>query len=78
MANEIIFGARPQSHVVVPDLEGRVLLYRSKEGLGIRYAEGKFKINDQLIVDRTTLTLPASFECASLTFTVEPVGPRLG
>ena len=78
MANEIIFGASLQSHVVVPDLEGRVLLYRSKEGLGIRYAEGKFKIDDQVVLDRKTLTLPASFECASLTFTVEPVGPRLG
>ena len=78
MANEVILGPGPQSHVVVPDLPGKVLLYRSKEGLGIRYAEGPFKINDRACTDRTTLTLPASFESRDLTFTVEPVGPRLG
>jgi hypothetical protein len=77
MANEVILGAGPQAHVDVPDLEGKVLLYRSKDGLGIRYAEGKFKVNDTVCTDRVTLTLPASFECNSLTFTVEAVGPRV-
>jgi hypothetical protein len=78
MANEIIIGPGPHSHVNVPDLVGKVMLYRSKEGLGVRYAEGKYTINDQACSERTTLTLPASFECSTLTFTVEPVGPRLG
>lgn len=78
MANEIIIGPGPHSHVNVPDLAGKVMLYRSKEGLGVRYAEGKFAINDEACTDRMTLTLPASFECSTLTFTVEAVGPRLG
>jgi hypothetical protein len=77
MANELILGPGPQAHVNVPDLPGKVLLYRSKEGLGIRYAEGPFTINDRPCPDRMTLTLPASFECGSLTFTVEAVGPRV-
>jgi len=77
MANEIILGPGPQAHIVVPDLAGQVMLYRSKEGLGVRYAEGKFAINDQVCAERTTLTLPASFECSTLTFTVEAVGPRV-
>jgi len=78
MANEIIIGPGPMTHVNVPDLPGKVILYRSKEGLGVRYAEGPYTINDQPRTDRTTLTLPASFECSTLTFTVEAVGPRLG
>jgi hypothetical protein len=78
MANEIVIGPGPHSHVNVPDLTGKVILYRSKEGLGVRYAEGKYTINDQPCADRTTLALPASFECSTLTFTVEAVGPRLG
>jgi len=78
MANEVILGAGPQAHVQVPDLPGKVLLYRSKEGLGVRYAEGKFKINDQVCSERATLSLSAIFECSELSFTLEAVGPRLG
>lgn len=78
MANEVILGPGPQVHVVVPDLlAGKVLLYRSKDGLGIHYAGGKFKVNDRPHVDRAPLPLPASVETDTLTFTVEPVGPRL-
>jgi hypothetical protein len=76
MANEVILGP-PPAHVAVPDLPGRVILYRSKDGLGVRYADGKFRVNDQPCLDRAALPLPASFECESLTFSVEAVGPRL-
>ena len=77
MANEIILGPGPQAHVPVPDLPGRVLLYRSKDGLGVRFPDGKFKVNDRVCTDRAALPLPASFETDTLTFTVEPVGPRV-
>ena len=77
MANEVILSASPQSHVVIGDAPGRVLLYRSKDGLGVRFAEGKFLVNDQPFVDRAPLPLPGTFEAGSLTFTVEPLGPRV-
>ncbi|MDB5313304.1 MAG: hypothetical protein JWO38_7506 [Gemmataceae bacterium] len=77
MANEVILGPAPHAHVVVPDLPGKVLLYRSKDGLGVRVPGGKFRVNDRPYTDRAPLPLPASFEADTLTFTVEPVGPRV-
>ena len=77
MANELILGPDPQAHVVVRDLPGRILLYRSKDGLGVRVPGGKFRVNDRPYTDRAPLPLPASYEDDALTFTVEPVGPRV-
>ncbi len=76
MANEVILGPDPQSHIVVRDAPGRILLYRSKDGLSVRFQGGKFLVNDQPFVERALLPLPGSFEAGSLTFTVEAVGPR--
>lgn len=77
MANELILGPGPDAHVVVPGAPGRVLLYRSREGLGVRVPDGPFKVNDRPCADRAPLPVPAGVETDTLTFSVEPVGPRL-
>ncbi|MBX9579564.1 MAG: hypothetical protein K2X87_04580, partial [Gemmataceae bacterium] len=74
MANELILGPGPDAHVVVPDAPGRVLVYRSRDGLGVRVPDGRFKVNDRPFSDRAPLPLPAGVETDTLTFSVEPVG----
>ena len=69
--------ALPEAHVTVAGLLDQVIIYRSKEGLGVRYAGKKFEVNDQQFLDRAPLPLPASFDSGALSFSVEPVGPRL-
>ena len=74
MANELILGPGPDAHVVIPDAPGRVLLYRSRDGLGVRVPDGRFRVNDRPHDDRAPLPLPAGVETDTLTFSVEPVG----
>ncbi|QDU20861.1 FHA domain-containing protein [Urbifossiella limnaea] len=77
MANEIILGPAGASHVVVPGVTERVLLYRSKDGLGVRVPGGKVLVNDRPHAERAPLPLPASVEADGVTFALEPVGPRV-
>ena len=77
MANELILGPPPEAHVAVPAGAGRVLLYRSKDGLGVKVPGGACRVNDRPFPADAPLPFPASVETADLTFTIEPVGPRL-
>jgi len=77
MANEVILGPAGASHVVVPGVTERVLLYRSKDGLGLRVPGGKVLVNDRPHAERAPLPLPASVEADGVTFALEPVGPRV-
>jgi hypothetical protein len=77
MANEVILGPAGGAHVVVPGVSERVLLYRSKEGLGVRVPGGKVVVNDRPFADRAPLPLPASVETDGVSFAVEPVGPKV-
>jgi hypothetical protein len=77
MANEVILGPAGASHVVVPGVTERVLLYRSKDGLGVRVPGGKVLVNDRPHAERAPLPLPASVEVDGVTFALEPVGPRV-
>jgi hypothetical protein len=76
MGNELMLGPGPEAHVEVPGLEEPVLIYRSKDGLGVR-VPGKFTIDDRLCADRAALPLPAVVSCDAFTFAVEPVSGRL-
>jgi hypothetical protein len=77
MSNDIILGPGPEAHVVVRSLHAAVILYRSKDGLGVRHAGKKFAVNDEQYLDRAPLPLPGSFDSDFVSFSVEPVGPRL-
>jgi hypothetical protein len=77
MGNEVIFGPSPHAHIIVPGLSTPVLLYRSREGLGVRVPGGLFRIDDRQCSDRATLSLPAVVSSDTFTFAVEAVGNRL-
>ena len=46
MGNELILGSGPEAHVVLPGVPTPVLIYRSKDGLGVRVADTQFTIDE--------------------------------
>jgi hypothetical protein len=77
MGNEVMLGAGPESHVVLKGVPVPVLIYRSKDGLGVRVPDGRFRIDDRVCHDRAALPLPAVVSADTFTFAVEPVSGRL-
>jgi hypothetical protein len=77
MGNEVMLGPGPESHIVLPGVAVPVLIYRSKDGLGVRVPDGRFRIDDRVCHDRAALPLPAVVSADAFTFAVEPVSGRL-
>ena len=77
MGNEVMLGPAPNAHIILPGLPAPVLIYRSKDGLGVRVPDARFRIDDRPFVDRTALPLPAVVTGDAFTFAVEPVAARL-
>ena len=76
MADNLILGPGDQVHVCLPWLAANVIIYRSKDGLGVRIP-GSFRVDNSPCRDRANLTLPAVVSSDSFTFAIEPVGVRL-
>lgn len=78
MGNELILGPGPQVHIPVSDSPVRVLLYRSKDGIGVRVeGDREFRVGDRPHTDRALLTFPSVVSTDTFAFAVEPVGPRV-
>ena len=77
MADTLVLGPGPQAHVIIPDLSSPVVLFRNKDGLGVRHA-GKMQVDGQPCQNRGTLGAAARVTGDDFTFAVEPVGARLG
>ena len=78
MADTLVLGAGEQVHVAVPDLSTPVILFRQKDGLGVRHA-GSLLVNGRSCRDRCTLEPGATVKGDAFTLTLEPVaGKRLG
>jgi hypothetical protein len=77
MGNELMLGPGSQAHVALPEVMKPVLIYRSKDGLGVRVPGGPFRVDDRPYTDRAPLPLPAVVTADVFTFAVEPVGPRM-
>jgi hypothetical protein len=76
MAENLILGPAAPVHVVMPDAAMNIVIYRGKDGLGIRIA-GAFKIDNQPHQNRAPLPIPACVTGDSFSFAVEPVGVRM-
>jgi hypothetical protein len=72
MADTLILGPGEQAHVTVPDLPQAVVLYRHKDGLGVRLS-GDFTCDGQRHRDRALLGPAATVNSEALTFSVEPL-----
>ena len=71
MADNLVLGPGPQAHVPMPDVARDVLLYRHKDGLGVRYA-GPFRVNGRPATDREGLPPHATVSGPDFSFAVEP------
>ena len=77
MAESLLLGAEGRVHVGLPDgVPGNVVLYRSKDGLGIR-CEGSFIVDGRPCEGRSPLPLPCVVSTDRFTFAVEPIGARM-
>lgn len=71
MAETMVLGPGPQSHVIIPDLTQPLIFYRAKQGVAVRYA-GELVINEvacrqrgdappgaRIVADELSMTLEA-------------------
>ena len=77
MADTLVLGPGLQVHVAMPDLGQPIVLYRQKEGLGVRYA-GEFYVDGQLCRERGTLRPNSTVTSEDFAFAIEPVGTGTG
>jgi hypothetical protein len=77
MGNEVMLGPGPETHVLLQDVAAPILIYRSKDGIGVRVPSGPFRVDDRLCMERATLSLPAVVTAEGFTFAIEPVTTRL-
>jgi hypothetical protein len=77
MADTLVLGPGTQVHVSLPELSKNAVLYRTKEGLGVRYP-GTFSVDGQKCTDRAVLGPNSRVVLEEYTFAVEVVGPRFG
>ena len=76
MADSLVLGAGASAHVPMPDLEQPVVLYRHKDGLGIR-ASGKLLINGQPCQDHAVLPADATVVGDDFSLALESVGRQM-
>jgi hypothetical protein len=75
MADTLVLGAGPQTHVTIPDLKEPIVLFRGKDGLGYRHKG--LVINGRKSPERGMLGAQATVYGDDVSFAVEPVGLRL-
>jgi tetratricopeptide (TPR) repeat protein len=76
MAETLILGPGTQAHVTVPGLQQNLVLYRAKEGLGIR-CPGNLIVDGKPFKDRALLGPTSHVKGDDFAFAVEPIGARL-
>jgi tetratricopeptide (TPR) repeat protein len=77
MSDALVLGSGPQAHLEVPDLKKPVILFRHKDGLGVRCA-GTLQIDGQKSPERALLSPRSFVTCDDASFALEPVGARMG
>jgi hypothetical protein len=73
MAESLVLGPGNQVHVPLPDRKDNLVLFRHKDGLGLR-CSGEFVIDGRRCKDRGALGLRASASGPDFTLAIEPAG----
>jgi hypothetical protein len=73
MADSLVLGAGTQAHVPLPDRKENLVLFRQKEGLGIK-CDGDFCIDGQRCKERGNLGIQATASGPDFTLAIEPAG----
>jgi hypothetical protein len=71
MADTLVLDRGPQAHVSVPDLKSPVVLYRHKDGLGLRHP-GRLNVNGQRAGERVVLSARSAVSAEDIAFALEP------
>jgi hypothetical protein len=77
MADTLLLGPGQQVHVNVPDLKHPVVLYRQKDGLGVR-CPGPFLIDGHRCQERGLLRPTSSVTGEDFCLALEPLGTKVG
>jgi tetratricopeptide (TPR) repeat protein len=77
MGDSLVIGPGPQAHILMPDLNAPVVLFRHKDGLGVR-GRGSLTVNGERFTDKTLLRSRSVVSGEEIAFAVEPAGTRLG
>jgi hypothetical protein len=77
MADTLVLDGEAQAHINVPDLKHPLILYRHKDGLGVRHA-GRLSVNGARVSERALLPSQAIVQGEDIAFALEPVGMRMG
>ncbi len=76
MAETLVLGPGQQAHVSMPDLKQPLVLFRHKDGLGVR-SGGAMTINGQLVRERGLLEGAATVAGDDFSLSLEPVNRQL-
>lgn len=77
MGNSLVLGPDgAEAHIEIPDLAEEVLVYRSRDGLGVRHT-GSFTVDGRPCRDQGGLPIPATVDGETFRFTLEALGGRL-
>jgi tetratricopeptide (TPR) repeat protein len=71
MADTLVLDRGPQAHVSIPDLKSPVVLFRTRDGLGVRHP-GRLSVNGSKAADRVVLPSRASVAADDIAFAIEP------
>ncbi|MBL8795287.1 MAG: FHA domain-containing protein [Planctomycetia bacterium] len=77
MADTLLIGPGEQVHVQIPDLPHNLVLFRQKEGLGLRYP-GNFQVDGQRCAERAQLGPRSKVTVEDFCFAIEASGAKLG
>jgi hypothetical protein len=75
MADTLVLGPGSQVHVSMPDVKSNIVLFRQKDGLGIRCG-GKFTIDGRACTERGTLGPASRVSGEDFALAVEPARLR--
>lgn len=70
MAETLVLSATAQSHVQIPDLRESIVLFKHRDGLGLRHP-GEMRVNGQKITGRTLLPPNATVSGEDIGFAIE-------
>jgi tetratricopeptide (TPR) repeat protein len=77
MGDSLVIGPGPQAHIVVPDLNAPVVLFRHKDGIAVR-GRGPLTVDGERFADKALLRARSVVAGEEIAFAVEPAGTRLG
>jgi hypothetical protein len=71
LAETLVIGPTAQTHVGVADLKENLVLFRHKDGLGLRH-QGPMRVNGQKSSGRSILPPSATVTGEEIGFAIEP------